>query len=170
MVETVSIIDKSENGNYVAPINMISAGDNTVITKFSVESDGDNTAYIGWTQNETKLKDGIEEGTEEAEKAENRIVEKQIYTARYTADNDKISIPVKMTDEVGANYGDVTFDVTDDDVVKAVTTKSMSDVIEVKDSKNGNTAEYAGENMEERSLVELNFNVADDINIKDIRL
>lgn len=28
-----------------------------------------------------------------------------------------------MTDEVGANYGDVTFDVTDDDVVKAVTTK-----------------------------------------------
>lgn len=75
-----------------------------------------------------------------------------------------------MTDEVGANYGDVTFDVTDDDVVKAVTTKSMSDVIEVKDSKNGNTAEYAGENMEERSLVELNFNVADDINIKDIDL
>lgn len=168
--KTVSIIDKSENGNYVAPINMISAGDNTVITKFSVESDGDNTAYISWTQNETKLKDGIEEGTEDAEKAENRIVEKQIYIARYTADNDKLSVPVKMTDEVGANYGDVTFDVTDDDVVKAVTTKSMSDVIEVKDSKNGNTAEYAGENMEERSLVELNFNVADDINIKDIDL
>lgn len=167
---TTSIIDKSENGNYVAPINILSTDENTIINQFSVESDGDNTAYIGWTQNETKLKDGIEEGTEEAEKPENRIVEKQVYVARYTADNDKISIPVKMTDEVGANYGDVTFDVTDDGVVKAVTTKSMSDVIEVKDSKNGNTAEYAGENMEERSLVELNFNVADDINIKDIDL
>lgn len=117
--KTVSIIDKSENGNYVAPINMISTGDNTVITKFSVESDGDNTAYISWTQNETKLKYGIEEGTEEAEKAENRIVEKQVYIARYTADNDKLSVPVKMTDEVGANYGDVTFDVNDEKVGEA---------------------------------------------------
>lgn len=167
---TTSIIDKSENGDYVAPINMVSSDKNTFITQFSVESDGNNTAYIGWTQTETKLKDGIEEGTEEAEKPENKTVEKQVYIARYTADNDKLSMPVKMTDEVGANYGDVTFDVTDDEVVKAVTTKSMSDIIQVKDTNTGNTAEYAGENMEQRSLVELDFDVADDINIKDVKL
>lgn len=167
---TTSIIDKSENGDYVAPINMVSSDENTFITQFSVESDGNDTAYIGWTQTETKLKDGIEEGTEEAEKPENKTVEKQVYIARYTADNDKLSMPVKMTDEVGANYGDVTFDVTDDEVVKAVTTKSMSDIIQVKDTNTGNTAEYAGENMEQRSLVELDFDVADDINIKDVKL
>lgn len=163
-----NIIDKLTDGTYTPPMLLIPAEDNSGISNFSLSSDGDDTAYICWSKPETKLKDGVDPDSEEAQKPENKIVERPVYVARYNDKDNELSIPVKMAEDEGASYGQLAFDVTDGNTVKAVATKGQSDLIQVKSE--GLTAQYTGENSQKRSLVELNFNVKDDVNINNAQI
>ena len=164
---TTEVINKQQDGYYQAPTLLIPNDENSNIYDFVVQTDNQDVAYIGWVKSETVIKDGIDPESDEAMLNENRIAESAVYIARYTADNDRLSIPVKMTDENAANYSQIVFDVTDDNKVKAVATKAYSEIISQGTGENGEPAEYVGESGKSRSLVTMDFDVVKDINIID---
>lgn len=88
----------------------------------------DDYVYAVWTQQSTKAKAGIDENSEEAKAAENRVAEAQIYTARYDSHEMIITSPVQVTDQEGANYGAIGCVVTENGEVEVLAAKAGSKV------------------------------------------
>lgn len=106
---------------YEAPMTIVEGvkadGDEAVsaITDFDVETSG-SYVYFMWTQMNSTLKDGVEEGSMEASDPANALTETQMYTARYDVDKNMATKPVQVTSGKGANYNDITFAVEDDEL------------------------------------------------------
>jgi hypothetical protein len=90
------------------------------ITGFDLRSNEDYF-YVMFTENKTKLKDGVEPNTKEASLAENNIIETQIYMMRYDIANGMFTSPVQVTEDEGANYANVAFAVVDSGFVAMAT-------------------------------------------------
>lgn len=99
----------------------VAAGDESVsaITDFDVEA-SDDYVYFMWTQMDNSLKDGVKEGTVEADDPANANIEKQMYTVRYDVRKERATKPVQITSGKGANYNDVTFAVEGDQLTGLV--------------------------------------------------
>ncbi len=129
-------LDKSQDSGYIPEMVAIQAtggGDYSgeqEIVDFDIRT-GEKYFYIMFTERTTKLKEGIEPGSEEAALKENNLVETQVYMTRYDIENGVMTNPVAVTEEEGANYANVAFAVTDNDGgFVAMATKSMSAVEE----------------------------------------
>lgn len=92
--------------------------DNAVsaISDFDVHASYENVYFI-WTQTGVSLKEGVEEGSEEAMDPANSVAESQLYTARYDIAEGTITKPVQITSGVGANYSSVAFVVEKDNMI-----------------------------------------------------
>ena len=157
--------EDSEEAIYEPPVVVVEGEvanqDNAVsaISDFDVESSNDYV-YFMWTQMDSELKDGVEEGSYEATDPANAITEKQLYTARYDVTNSIATKPVQVTSAKGANYTDVAFAVEKDNLVGLVyraDSKTLSlDEYNAMVEKNNASAETAnGEQVESNEKMDI---------------
>lgn len=110
---------------YIPPMKMVDGSventdsDGCIISSFDVKT-SDKYVYYIWTQLDSALKDGVEEGSYEATKPENSLAEHQMYTARYDITTGVVTKPVQITSEKAVNYSDVAFEVNDDKMIGLV--------------------------------------------------
>lgn len=130
-----------------------------------------NYVYAIWTQRRTKVKEGIEEDSEEALNPANRAAESQLYVARYDTMEGIITDPVQITDEEGANYGSLGFVVNEGETgsVKLLATKAATK-LEQMEGDNGEVKDIVTEDTENKSLVELDFTPISTLEIKDVSI
>lgn len=132
----------------------------------------DNFVYYIWTKTGTVVKKGIDENSEEALKADNRVSESQIYISRYDVNGEFITDPVQVTDEEGANYGSLAFEVENGDAgnVKLLATKAATKIetMEGKD-ESGNVikSDIVTADTENKSLVSLEFSPVSTVKVQD---
>lgn len=148
--------------------------DDNAIVDYKVAST-DSYVYVFWTQRSTKVKEGIEENSEEALDASNRVAESQIYAARYDTQEGIITEPVQVTDEEGANYGSLGFVVSEGEVgnVKMLATKSGSKVETMEGTdESGETikSDIVTEDTENKEMVSLDFTPVSTLEVQDITI
>ena len=163
------MIDKSRAENaddqkYIPPMTLVEGEvaedqENAVsaISSFDVNST-DGFVYLSWTQQESALKDGVEEDSEEAAQAENQRVETQVYMARYDMAEDCMTKPVQVTSEEGANYDNLSFVVNSDATLTALATKAKSKTV---------TADEFNETIEEYNQTHSKDEKQDKVDEKD---
>lgn len=185
--QTMYYIDKTaptgqeKEGDHVYMPPVLVAGatlddvtDGEAIIDYKVAST-DKYVYVFWTRRSTKVKAGIDENSEEALDANNRVAESQIYVARYDTHAEIITSPVKVTDEEGANYGSIGFVVSEGEVgnVKMLATKSGS-VVETMEGKDesGKTikTDIITEDTNNKELVSLDFTPVSTLKVQDISI
>lgn len=125
--------------------------------------------YAVWTQQDTKEKEGIEENSEEAREAENRVSESQIYVARYDAQEAIITSPVQVTDEEGANYGAIGCAVTENGEVKMLAAKSGS-TVETVTGNDGSEQKVVAKDTENTSMTALTFTPTSTLTARDLKI
>ena len=96
--------------------------------------------YYLWTETTGELKDGIEEGTKEAEDPTNAVTEQQMYcerviTAAETSDITEKTLPVQITSDTGAHYKDAAFDVMENGTLVGVSYVSGTRIITIDEAK-----------------------------------
>ena len=131
-------LDKTEASGYIPEITVISPeqqGDYTGergISSFDIRSN-DDFVYFMFTELQTKPKDGIEEGSSEAAKPENRVAETQIYMKRFDIENSIMTNAVQVTEAEGMNYNNISFAVEEDGFT-AMATRCGTTLVEMGDS------------------------------------
>ncbi len=116
----------------------------------------DNYIYAIWNQKKTVVKDGIDPTSEEAQDANNRLAETQLYAVRFDNQNIIVTDPVQITEESGANYDNIAFAVNSDGTIKALAAKAPSKV-ETTESADGVKVSYPVADDERKSLVALDL-------------
>ena len=105
------------------------------ITSFDIYcTDGYN--YYVWTDRENKVVEGVDEHSNEASEAKNRVLETQIYMVRNDLVNEVLTDSVQVTSEEGANYENARFVVNKDGTLKALARKAGSKVVDYKEFNN----------------------------------
>ena len=96
-----------------------------IITSFDLAS---NSRYVYglFTQRKFILKDGVEDNSPEAALSSNKNAETQIYAVRFDMETGHRTEPVQVTSDVGANYSNIGFTVTDDGGLFIMANKQMS--------------------------------------------
>ncbi|MBQ1537021.1 MAG: hypothetical protein IIZ73_01720, partial [Ruminococcus sp.] len=131
-------LDKTEGSGYRPEITVISPeqqGDYTGekrISSFDIRSN-DDYVYFMFTERQSKPKDGIEEGSPEAAKPENRVVETPIYMKRYDINENIMTNAVRVTEAEGMNYNNISF-VVEEDGFSAMATRCGTALIELGDA------------------------------------
>lgn len=133
----------------------------------------DNYIYAVWTQKDTKVKEGIADNSEESLDAANRVSETQMYIARYDTNTDAITSPVQITDEEGANYGNLDFVVNKGDKgsIELVGTKAGSKVetsVVKDDSGKEVKNDIVTEDTENKSLIAMKFTPVSTLQIQNV--
>lgn len=136
--EKYDIIDKSSDSKYI-PVTTYVEGDVdkdadgaiSDISSYDVSS-SDGYVYLGWTEKDRTVNEGIEEGSDAAQLAKNQNMETQIHMARFDIHENTMTKDVQVTSGKGANYSNVSFQVDDTGKVKALATKSKSILIDKK--------------------------------------
>lgn len=108
----ITVITPEKQGDYTGEMKLDS---------FGIDSN-DSYVYFMFTQSGTKPKAGIEEGTSEAAKPENRVAETHIYMKRYDIENEIMTNPVRVTETEGMNYTNIAF-AAEADGFKALATR-----------------------------------------------
>ncbi len=123
--EDVSEVSSSDETDESAGEEEAAEQEVSPISGFDVKS-ADGYVYVSWTEQKAELKEGIEEGSEEAADASNQTVETQIYMARYDIAEGCMTGAVQVTSGEGANYDNLSFVVNDDATLTALATKTES--------------------------------------------
>lgn len=146
--------------------------DTSAIIDYKIAST-DDYVYAVWTRQSTRAKQGIDENSEEAQEAKNRVAESQIYVARYDAQEGIITSPVQVTDEEGANYGSIGCSVTEDGAVKMLAVKAGSKV-ETLTGTDGSgrelTQEIVVEDTDNTALTALDFTPVSSLEAKNLSI
>lgn len=129
----------------------------------------DDYVYAVWTEQSTKTKEGIEENSEEAQKAENRVAEAQIYVARYDSQEGIITSPVQVTDEEGANYGAIGCAVTENGEVKMLAAKAGS-TVETVTGADGSGQKVVIKDTEHTAMTALTFTPVSTLTAKNLAI
>ncbi len=169
---TYYIIDKSKatdpkDQKYLPPSVMVEGEvaedqENAVssISSFDVNST-EGYVYVSWTEQKSELKDGVEEGSEEAAKAENQCIETQVYMARYDLAEGAMTGAVQVTSGEGDNYDNLAFVVNSDASLTALATKAESKTVTadefnetVEDYNSTHSKDEAEDKVTEEDFVE----------------
>lgn len=137
------------------------------ITDYKVMS-ADNYVYYIWAKKQTTIKDGVEENSEEAMEAENRVSEAQLYICRYDIKEQHMTSPVQVTDEQGANYGMLDFVVDNNAVgnVEMLATKSGSKIETVQ--VDGKDVKILAPDEDNTSMVSVNFTPVSTLTVQNV--
>lgn len=129
----------------------------------------DNYVYAVWTQQDTRAKEGIEENSEEAQEAGNRVIESQIYVARYDSHEGIITSPVQVTDEEGANYGAIGCAVTESGEVKMLASKAGS-TMETVTGADGSEQKVVVKDTENTAMTALTFTPTSTLTVRNLKI
>lgn len=125
----------------------------------------DEYIYAVWTQNRSVVKEGIDETSEDAQDANNRLAEAQIYAVRF--ENAIVTEPVQITDEAGANYDQISFAVNEDGSIKALAAKAGS-IVESVTSEDGTVVSYPAADSANKDLVSIDFTPKASLAVKEV--
>lgn len=154
VTDVVEEVEEAEDDGSIASFDFVAA---------------DNYIYAIWPQSKSVVKEGIDPTSEEAQQAENRLAEAQLYAIRFDNAAQVITEPVQVTEEAGANYADVSFAVNGDGSIKLFASKSASKV-ETSESEDGTKVSYPVADDTNKSLVCLDFNPKAVLTVKDVSI
>lgn len=130
-----------------------------------------NYIYAMWTQTETKVKEGIDETSEEAQEAKNRLVESQIYVMRFDNSTGTMTQPVQVTNGAGCNYSNLDYIVEDGEAgaIKVLGLRAGTTVGETEDAS-GEAIKYPTIDYDNQTLLELSFTPSSTLTVQDVKV
>lgn len=127
--------------------------------------------YIFWTERKNVVKEGIEENTEEAAKAENRLAEAQLYGVRYDVEEGIMTEPVQVTESTGITYEAVDFVVQEGSAGKVTLVATAAESItETLENGEGETTSFAAADGVNKDLRVLEFTPTSTLTVESAEI